>query len=88
MSWKEANKQNKNKKTIPKKDVKPFAVKHYRFFPCVWSASVKEGYVCYLGMRKHNSYIWTHELQSYRFKSVEEAQKFAENNKDTSFVPT
>ncbi len=84
MTWKEQRK----KRVIPKKNIKPFSVRNYRFFPCVWSASIKDGYVCYLGMRKHNSYIWMHEIQSYRFKSVAEAKKFAENNKDTSFVPT
>lgn len=76
------------KSATAKKIVTCFSVRHYRFFPCVWSASIRDGYKYYLAMRRNNSYRWLHELDSYRFKSIEEAKKFAENNKDTSFIPT
>ena len=88
MFRKEENKERKVKKIIKeKKDLKPFQIRHYRFFPCCWAASLKEKYVYYLINRKQNAYIITHELNSPRFKSREEAVAFVSNNKDYSFIP-
>ena len=83
MTWKE----QKKKKTVVKKEIKPFEIKHYRFFPCVWSKSIKEGYLFYLMVRKHGAYIPRHEFDSPRFKTKNDAIDFVNNNKDTSFVP-
>jgi len=88
MGWKEINVERKKKKKMnEKKDTKPFDIKHYRFFPCCWSKSIKEGYMFFLLIRKHNAYLPTHELDSPRFKTKQEAINFAQNNIDTSFIP-
>ena len=88
MGWKEINvERKKGKKISEKKDSKPFNVKHYRFFPCCWSKSIKDGFAYYLLVRKRNAYALTHELESPRFKDKEEAIMFVENNSDYSFIP-
>lgn len=88
MNWKQNNNKTKKNKTPPKKDLKPFQVKHYRFFPCCRVASIKEGFICYLAVRrKSNGYFLRSELESPRFKSEKEAREFATNNKDVSFIP-
>lgn len=85
MSWKEARKNNKK---TPKKEVlKPFSIRHFRFFPCCWSKSVKSGFQYYLAVRRHRGYFMIPELDSPRFKSKEEAKEYVENFSDLSLVP-
>lgn len=80
-------KTNNKKTTKPKTSIKPFSIKHYRFFPCVWSQNLKKGFKYYLIIRKRNSYLITHELESPKFKSEKEARLFVDENKDLSFMP-
>jgi len=89
MSWKktEQEKKKKVKEKQLKKELKPFEVKNYRFFPCSWSHNLKNGYVYYLMVRSRCGYLITHELDSPRFKSEEEAKNFVFSNKDYSFIP-
>jgi hypothetical protein len=84
MARKRINKSTKKAK--PKNLFKPFVIKNYRFFPCVWSNSLEQGYLCYLIIKKHNRNFIIPEIQSPRFKTQEEAINFANNNKDTSFI--
>lgn len=63
-----------NKKPVTKKDkeIKPFSVKHHNFYPCMFSASTKAGFLYYLQVFDWKG-IFQIEQNCPKFKSVEEA---------------
>ena len=53
-SWKESEKErklNKLSREQIKKELKPFSIKHFTFYPCSFSASKEQGYVWFLQIR-------------------------------------
>lgn len=65
--------------------LKPFSIKHYQFFPCVFNDSKLGGYKYFLLIRNSRGIVYQ-EVDSPRFKSKDEAIKFAESNKVQSYV--
>ncbi len=87
-SWKAVEtERKKNKKIKQKAQTKPFEVKHYRFYPCLYSKDVKAGYLYYLIVRNKKGYLLP-ELTSPKFKTKEEAVKYAiDNNIPKGYLP-
>ena len=84
-NWKESERQRKNTKAIRDKNLKPFSIRNYNFFPCSFSKSLNEGFVCFLQIRNRKGMIEL-EVNSPRFKSIEEAKQFADDNNVHPYV--
>lgn len=74
------------KKPQPIVKLKPFSIKHYTFYPCSFSDSIKQGYKFFLFVRYHKNGFPVHELSSPRFKSRQEAENFVSLNQFVSHV--
>lgn len=88
MNWKESEAERKRQKQTreaKQKELKPFHVKHFTFYPCSFSASKEQGYVWYLFIRNWKG-IFQLEVNSPRFKTQEECKAFVENNISFPFV--
>jgi len=66
--------------------LKAFEVSNFKFYPCNYSVSKKQGYVYYLLCRDLFGCLKC-EKQSPRFSSKEEASHFVLNNRDFSIRP-
>ena len=71
--------KNTVKFTDPEK-IKPFIVKNYRFHPCVYPQSLKEGYTYSLLIKYRKNNFPVPEIHSPRFKSKKEAEDYVNNN--------
>ena len=71
-TWKESK---VNKKKIKPELIKPFDIKHFRFFPCNYQKNTRKGFVYYLAIRNHKG-ILILENNSPMFKSREECLEF------------
>lgn len=67
-----------NKNIIEK--LKPFTIKHFKFFPCVFAESLKAGYKYVLYIKDRKNLLPINELLSPRFYSKEEANNFVNSN--------
>lgn len=54
------------------KEIKPFSVKHHNFYPCMFSSSIKQGFLYYLQVFNWRG-IFQIEKNSPRFKTKEDA---------------
>lgn len=87
-NWKEseqARKLHKLEREQKQKELKPFEVRHYQFYPCAFSDSRKKGLNWYLQIRDWKGILQL-EVNSPRFKSVEDCKAFTEGNKAHRFV--
>jgi hypothetical protein len=71
--------KNTVKFTAPEK-IKPFVIKNYRFHPCVYPQSLKEGYIYSLLIRHRKNDFPVSEIYSPRFKTKKEAENYVNNN--------
>lgn len=87
-NWKESEHERKLQKLSreqKQKELKPFTVRNYHFYPCSFSDSLKQGLVWYLQIRDWKGILQL-EVNSPRFASKEECQEFTEGNKVHPFV--
>lgn len=66
--------------------LKGFEVSNFKFFPCNYSVSKKQGFVYFLLCRDLMG-CYKCEKESPRFKSKQEAADFVVNNRDFSIRP-
>jgi hypothetical protein len=87
-TWKQQEserKKNKKKKKFDKPVVTHFNIRNYRFFPCTHSSSLEQGYEWYVLVKSFTGHMII-EQNSPRFKSVEEAELYADKNELCNFV--
>ena len=77
-SWRAAEADKKKKKPKPN-ELKPFTVRHYRFFPINWPHLKSAGFIYYLVTMNYRGVIHQ-EVNCPLFKSREEAVDFASRN--------
>jgi hypothetical protein len=73
----------KTKKTVKfttLEKIKPFSIKNYRFYPCLYPQSLEEGYLYCLLIKHRKNNFPVLEIYSPRFKSKKEAEDYANNN--------
>ncbi len=71
---------------IAAEKIKPFAIKHYNFYPCSYLESKQQGYIYFLFVKYRRNRFPVPELESPRFKSRKEAENFVNNNNFTKYV--
>lgn len=87
-NWKESEHDRKLQKLAreqKQKELKPFTIRHYQFYPCSLSASKKQGLLWYLQIRDWKGILQL-EANSPRFATKEECEEFTEGNKAHQFV--
>jgi hypothetical protein len=85
-SWRTAEAENRKRKKTKTKELKPFNIRHYRFFPCSLSKHLKGGYVYYLVVMDFRRRIKL-EIDCPVFKTREEAAAFADSNALVGLLP-
>lgn len=87
-SWRavEADRKSFKKKKANQEIVKPFQVRHYRFFPCCWSKNIKAGFKFYLLIRTYHGKL-IGENDSPMFVCKQDAVAYADNNSLRGYLP-
>lgn len=85
-TWKQQeSERKKRKKKFNKPIVNHFNIRNYRFFPCTHSSSLEQGYEWYVLVKSFTGHMLI-EQNCPKFKSVEEAELYADKNEFCNFV--
>jgi len=88
MNWKESEAKLKHKRQSAeqkKKELKPFNVRHFRFYPCSFTKSKEQGFIWYLQIRDWKGIVQI-EVNSPRFKTQDECKAFVQSKISFPFV--